>query len=132
MAKAAGRLAVLSKGGTPIGGVKVTGIKWGAEFMDVTDRDSAGIIEYLSAVATQQITISVEGIYEDPVLRNIALTTGTSKLLTDLTFVFADALTAADTIAGNFVMTSYEESNPDDNATTFTAEFQSSGAWTLA
>lgn len=65
-------------------------------------------------------------------LRNIALTTGTSKLLTDLTFVFADALTAADTIAGNFVMTSYEESNPDDNATTFTAEFQSSGAWTLA
>lgn len=132
MAKAAGRLAVLSKNAVAIGGVKVTGIKWGAEFIDVTDRDSNGIIEYLSTVATQQITLSVEGVYKDPVLRDIALTPATSKLLTDLTFKFADALAAADTIAGNFVMTSYEESNPDDDAATFTAEFQSSGTWTLA
>lgn len=131
MAKAAGRLAVLSKAATPIGGVKVTGIKWGAEHIDVTDKDSNGIIEYLSTVATQQITISVEGIYKDPVLRDIALTPATSKLLTDLTFKFADALVATDTIGGNFVMTSYEESNPDDGPTTFTAEFQSSGTWTL-
>jgi predicted secreted protein len=132
MAKAPGRLAVLSKNAVAIGGVKVTGIKWAGEYMDVTDKDSNGIIEYLSTLATQQITLSVEGIYKDPVLRDIALTPATSKLLTDLTFEFADALTAADTIAGNFVMTSYEESNPDDGPATFTAEFQSSGAWTLA
>ena len=132
MAKAAGRLAVLSKNSVAIGGVKVTGVKWAGEFMDVTDKDSNGIIEYLSTIATQQITISVEGVYKDPVLRDIAMTPATSKLLTDLTFKFADALLAADTIAGNFVMTSYEESNPDDGPATFTCEFQSSGTWTLA
>lgn len=131
MAKAAGRLAVLSKAATPIAGVKVTGIKWAGEFMDVTDRDSNGIVEYLSTVKSQQITLSVSGVYSSPVLRDIALTPGTSKLLTDLTFKFADALLAADTIGGNFVLSSYEESNPDDEATTFTCEFMSSGAWTL-
>ena len=132
MAKAAGRLAVLSKNSVAIGGVKVSGIKWTGEFMDVTDKDSNGIIEYLSTLATQQITISVEGIYKDPILRDITVNPATSKLLTDLTFKFADALTAADTIAGNFVIANYEESNPDDGPATFTCEFHSSGAWTLA
>lgn len=132
MAKAAGRLAVLSKGGTPIAGVKMTKISWSGSSIDVTDKDSVGITELLAAVATQQITIEVSGIYSTPVLRDIAFTTGTSKLLTDLTFKFSDALTAADTITGNFFFSDYEEENPDDGPTQFTASFQSSGAWTLA
>lgn len=131
MAKAAGRLAVLSKAATPIAGVKVTGIEWSGEFMDVTDRDSSGIVEYLSTIKSQQVKLSVSGVYSTPVLRDIALTPGTSKLLTDLTFKFADALTAADTIGGNFAFSNYKEDNPHDDATTFTCEFMSSGAWTL-
>lgn len=132
MAKAAGRLAVLSKGATPIGGVRVTTISIANESIDVTDRDSAGIIELLSVAATRQISISVEGVYKDPVLRDIAFGPAVSPLLTDLTFKFADALAAADTIAGNFFLTSYEESNPHDDAAEFSAEFVSSGTWTLA
>lgn len=132
MAKAAGRLAVLAKNSTPIGGVRVTTISWSGETIDVTDKDSNGIVELLSTLASQQITLSCEGVAKDAVLRDIALTPGTSKLLTDLTFKFADALTAADTIAGSFMMTSYEEGNPHDDATTFSCEFVSSGAWTLA
>ncbi len=130
MAKNAGRLAVVRKAGTPIAGVRVSTIKWGAESIDVTDRDSAGIIEVLSVVATQQITLSVEGVYSSPVLRDIAFDTAASKLLTDLTFIFGDALAAKDTITGNFFFGSYEESNPHDAESTFTAEFTSSGAWT--
>lgn len=132
MAKAAGRLAVLSKAATPIAGVRVSTISWGAESIDVTDKDSAGITTLLSAVASQQITISVEGVYSSPVLRDIAFDTAATKLLTDLTFVFSDALAAKDTIAGNFFFSSYEESNPHDAESTFTAEFTSSGAWTHA
>ncbi len=131
MAKAAGRLAVLSKNSTPIGGVRVTKVKWQGESIDVTDKDSNGITELLSTLASESITLSVEGVYEDPILRDIAFTTGTSKMLTDLSFKFSDGLTAADTITGNFLMTDYEESNSYDNATDFTCNFTSSGAWTL-
>ena len=131
MAKAAGRLAVLSKNSVAIGGVRVTTISWAGEAIDVTDKDSAGIVELLSVLSTEQITLSVEGVAKDAVLRDIALTPATSKMLTDLSFKFADGLTAADTITGNFLMVSYEEGNPHDDATTFSAEFQSSGAWAL-
>jgi predicted secreted protein len=130
MAKNAGRLAVVRKAGTPIAGVRVSTIKWGAESIDVTDRDSAGIIEVLSVVASQQITLSVEGVYSSPILRDIAFDTAASKLLTDITFIFGDALAAKDTITGNFFFGSYEEANPHDAESTFTAEFMSSGAWT--
>jgi predicted secreted protein len=131
MAKAAGRLALLSKNSVALAGVKVVTIKWAAESIDVTDRDSSGIIELLGTVKTQQVTIDVEGVYKDPTLRDIAFDPAVSKLLTDLTFKFSDALTAKDTITGNFFFSSYEEGNPSDDATTFSASFTSSGAWVL-
>lgn len=132
MGKAAGRLAVLSKNAVAIGGVRVTTIKVDNTPIDVTDKDSAGLTELLSVPATRQLTISVEGVYEDPVLRDIAMTPATSPMLTDLTFKFADALTAVDTIGGNFFMTSYEEGNPHDDGVGFSAEFVSSGTWTFS
>lgn len=131
MAKAVGRLAVLSKASVALGGVKVVTIKWAGEAIDVTDRDSSGIIEVLTEAASQQITIDVEGVYKNPTLRDIAFDPATSKYLTDLTFKFSDALVAKDTISGNFWMGSYEEGNPMDDATSFTASFTSSGTWTF-
>lgn len=132
MAKAAGRLAVLSKAATPIGGVRMTSIKFSAEPIDVTDYDSAGVVELLGANKTTQVELTVEGVTEDVILRALWSTPTSSKLLTDVTFKFADALTAADTVAGNFFMTSYEESNPYDDACDFKASFVSSGNWTVA
>lgn len=132
MPKAAGRLAVVSKAGTAIASVRVSTISIANEPIDVTDRDNAGIVELLAVAATRQITMSVEGLANSPVLRDIAFGPAASQLLTDITFKFADALAAADTIAGNFFLTSYEESNPHDDAAEFSCEFVSSGAWTLA
>ena len=132
MAKAAGRLAALKKAGTPIGGVKISTLKWAGESIDVTDRDSNGIIELLSTVKSQQLTLDVEGIQKDAVLRDIAMDPTVSKMLTDLSFVFADALAAKDTIAGNFFMNGYEDGNPHDDAATFKCSFVSSGTWTLS
>lgn len=130
MAKAAGRLAVLSKAAVAIAGITSMTIKWGAESIDITDKDSNGITEVLAAVASQQITLSVEGVYTLPVLRDIAFDPAAPKLLTDLTFKFADAILAKDTIGGNFFFGSYEEGNPHDGAVDFSAEFASSGLWT--
>lgn len=130
MAKAPGRLAVVSKNAVAIASVRVSTISVANEPIDVTDRDSSGIVELLSAAATRQITMSVEGLANSPVLRDIAFGTG-SMLLTDMSFKFADALTEADTITGNFFLTSYEESNPHDDASEFSCEFVSSGAWAL-
>ena len=130
MAKVAGRLAVLYKAATPVAAFKTLAIKWGAESIDVTDSNSSGIMEVLAAVATQQITISIEGVYATPTLRDIAFDTTAAKLLTDVTFKFADALAAKDTITGNFFMSAYEETNSHDGATEFSAEFTSSGVWT--
>ena len=131
MAKAAGRNAVIFKNAVAIGGVRVTTIKIDNSPIDVTDKDSAGSVELLNVADTRQITLSVEGVYKDPVLRDLAFNAATSPLLTDITFKFADALAASDTITGNFFLTSYEEGNPSDDAATFSAEFVSSGAWTL-
>jgi predicted secreted protein len=132
MAKAVGRLAVLAKGGTALGGVKMTSVKFSADPIDVTDYDSAGVVELLANFAKTQVTLSVEGIAKDVLLRALWNSPTTSKLLTDITFKYADALAAADTIAGNFFLTSYEEGNPLDDAVTFKAEFQSSGSWTVS
>lgn len=132
MAKAAGRLAVLSKAATPIGGVRMTSIKFTSEPIDVTDYDSAGVVELLSAHKTTQVELSVEGVTEDVLLRALWTSPATSKLLTDVTFKFADALAAADTVTGNFYLTSYEESNPYDDACDFKATLVSSGNWAIA
>jgi predicted secreted protein len=129
MAKAPGRLAVLSRGGTVIAGVKALKIEYTAEPIDVTDRDSSGIVEYLSQSKSVQCKISVSGITNTTTLRAIYNSPSTSKLITDLTFQYADALAAGDTISGNFFMTSYSEENPDDVACTFSAEFVSSGPY---
>ncbi len=131
MSKAVGRNAILYKNNVAIGGVRVTTISWSGETIDVTDADSDGVVELLGELASEQITLSVEGVTKDVVLRAAALAAGTSRKLTDITFKFADALTAADTISGDFVITSYEESNPYKDASTFSAEFQSSGAWSI-
>ena len=129
MAKAAGRLAVLKKNNTAIGGIKVTSFKIGNTPIDVTDRDSNGFIELLPAASSRQLTLSCSGIHDDAVLRDLALDTAANPLLTDLTFEFADALAAVNVLAGNFFLASYEESNDDAEATTFSAEFVSSGMW---
>lgn len=132
MAKSVGRNAILAKGGTPIGGVQVTTIKFSAEPIDVTDYDSLGIVELLAQHSSTQCMLSVEGLAKDVVLRALWNSPTTSKLLTDITIKYADALAAADTIGGNFFLSSYEEGNPHDDAVTFKAEFQSSGAWTVS
>ena len=131
MAKAAGRLAQVLKNAVVIGGVRVTNIQVDYTPIDVTDNDSVGLQELLEDYSTGVLTFDVEGVQKDAVLRGIAMDPSTTKLLTDMTFRFADALSAADIVSGNFFMTSYQEGNDYKEASTFSASFTSSGAWAL-
>lgn len=132
MAKAPGRLAVLSKAGTPIAGIKALSIEFTSEPIEVTDRNSNGVVEYLDDNKTTQCKLSVSGITDTNVLRAIFTGPTASRMVTDLTFTYASAGALADVISGDFFMTSYKEENPDDDACTFSAEFVSSGPYLLS
>lgn len=132
MAKAAGRKAVVSKNAVAIGGVRVSNVQVDYTPIDVTDNDSLGLQELLGDYGMGVLTFDVEGVAKDPVLRDIAFDPTISKLLTDMSFKFADALAADDTITGSFFMLNYKEGNDYKEATTFSASFTSSGAWTVA
>jgi predicted secreted protein len=128
MAKAAGLLFVLSKNATVIGGGRTLSMTANGAPIDVTDKDSAGIKEYLADVLTgRSLEFSVEGVEEDAVLRTIALsTTASGWFMSDLTFDFAGAAS----VTGNFVMTGYSETGVYEEAITYTATFTTDGAWT--
>jgi len=132
MAKAAGRLATLSKDSTVIGGTRVTNIQVDYTPIDVTDNDSDGLQELLALSGMSVMTFDVEGVYKDPVLRDIAMDPTTTQLLTDLTFDFADGGVGSATVSGSFFMLNYKEGNDYKEATTFSASFTSSGAWSVA
>jgi len=132
MAKAAGRLATLSKDSTVIGGTRVTNIQVDYTPIDVTNNDSDGLQELLAVSGMSVMTFDVEGVYKDPVLRDIAMDPTTTQLLTDLTFDFADGGVGSATVSGSFFMLNYKEGNDYKEATTFSASFTSSGAWSVA
>lgn len=132
MAKAPGRNAKVYKNAILIGGVRVTNISIDSTPIDVTDNDSEGLQELLPESSMRVLSFDVEGVYKDPVLRDIALDPAASQLLTDMTFKLSDALAAVDTIGGSFFMLNYKEGNDYKEAATFSASFTSSGEWTRA
>lgn len=129
MAKAPGRKQLIKKAGVTIAGVRVTGLSLDSTPIDITDNDSAGLQQLLPDSGLQMLSINVSGVESDHILRDIALDTTVSQLLTDLTFVFADSPGSKDTISGSFYMSNYKEDAEYKDAVQFSATFTSSGAW---
>ena len=129
MARSAGRKQFIRKGGVTIAGVRVTGMKFGDTPIDVTDNDSAALQVLLADSGGRVLTLSVSGVETDGIFRDLALDNAQSKLITDLSFVFGDALAAVNVLTGNFYMTDYEEPAEYQVAVMFTANFTSSGPW---
>ena len=130
MAKVAARKQILKKAGVTIAGSRVTGLSVDSTPIDITDNDSSGLQLLLSDTGFQVLGITVSGVESDHVLRDVALDPATSQLLTDLSFVFGDAIAAKDTLTGNFYMTNYKEDGDYKDAVQFSATFTSSGTWT--
>ena len=132
MAKAPGRLAVVSKNAVTLGGVRVMNIQVDNTPIDVTDQDSTGLQTLLAVASMRVLSFDVEGVYTNPTLRDIAMDPTASQTLSDMTFKFSDATALKDTIGGTFFMASYKEGNDYKEATTFSASFTSSGTWTFS
>jgi len=126
MAKNVGRNLKMKKGGVVIAAVRTKGVSWSGEPIDTTNDDDSGFRTLLaSAIGQEQIDLSVEGLSDSNVFRNIALDPSQSKQLGDITLEYPDG----ETISGNFQLASYEESAPYNEAITFTGSLQSSGQW---
>ena len=128
MAKQAGRLCLIKKNSTTIGGGKTVGITVNGSPINVEDQGDAGIQTFLAGILTgQSVELTIEGYEEDQVLRDLAFGAASGKFLTDISFFFPNG----DNITGDFVMTAYSESGAFEDGQTFSATFSSDGAYTI-
>lgn len=128
MAGNVGRSDSIQKNSVVIAGVRNKSLAWGGEPIDVTSDEDGGIRQLIEDYGQQQLTISGDGVYkDDTTFRDIALTTATTGLLTDVSYVFADGTS----ITGDVLLTSYEEGAPYNDATTFSFTLEYTGNWTL-
>jgi predicted secreted protein len=127
MAKTAGRLCVIKKAATTIGGIRTAGMTVNGSPINVEDQGDNGFATYLSGILTgQSLEITGEGYEEDQVLRDIALGVASGRFMSDITFEFPNG----DEISGNFVLSGYSETGAFEDGQTFTATFTSDGSWT--
>jgi TP901-1 family phage major tail protein len=124
---AIGRLLLLRKAGTAIACIRAKTLSWNGETIDLTTDDDGGIRLLANVPAGQSISISGEGVADETVMRNIALVPGTSKMLTDITIVTEDSYT----LAGDFMLTTYEITGSHDGEATYSLSLESSDAWTF-
>jgi len=128
MVKSAGRLCVIKKAGTTIGGGRTVGISVNGSPINVEDQGDDGFATYLSGILTgRSIELTIEGYEEDQVLRDIAMAaTATGQFMSDLTFEYPNG----DEISGDFVLTAYSETGAFEDGQTFSATFSSDSTWT--
>lgn len=132
MAKASARDFVIKKNSTAIAAVRTKSVRWNGTPIDVTTDDDDGDTSYLDDVfASTSLELSVEGIVDGDVLADVAfVATHADKHLSDITVERANG----DAIAGDFILTAYEESGEYQGSPTFTATLVRNGThtWTPA
>jgi predicted secreted protein len=132
MAAKIGRELLIKKGATVLAGVRTKSMSYAGEPIDISGDDDAGFRTFLTETGQEALDLSVEGITKDATLRAIALGSG-SLMLTDITLNFpltGTQATTGDEISGDFVLAGLEETGAYNDAMTFSASLQSSGAWT--
>lgn len=132
MAGAVGRELLVSKNNVVIAGLRTATLSWSGESIDITSGEDNGKRLLLAVSGQEQIDLSVEGIMKADVFRNLVLGSS-SKMLTDIEIewpIVTAPNTIEATLSGNFRISSYEEGAPYNDAITFSATLESSGAWT--
>jgi predicted secreted protein len=126
MTKLAGRKVRVQLATTDVAGAMSDAITINREPIDATDKDDAGIRQYLAELGTFSMSMSCSGHLDGSVLLVAANspTIGTHAM----TFV----ITGLGTYAGDFCITSFEVSGEEGADTTrFSASFESSGTVTF-
>lgn len=120
MAEMLGRKVSISIGGNVVATARTKNLSINNEMIDVTSDGDSGIQRFLSEPGQKGVEISVEGLMDDDSLLTTALSNDLSAT------VALDYGTY--TISGSFVMPSYSEGIPYNEAVTFSATLSSSGA----
>ena len=126
MAASAGRDITATWGGTSLGGVRETGITMNGDAIDITDNDSNGFRELLADTARNELNISISGVSKANTLAADIFGSNADRTQT-LVVTYANG----DTLSATFWLASYTETGAYEDATTFAAEFQSSGTITF-
>jgi TP901-1 family phage major tail protein len=125
MAAFVGRRALLKKGTTTIAAVRSRTVTINNEPVDITSDDDNGFRTLLQDPGTKTMDISFEGVAKDAVTLNDVMSTA------DIMNGYSILFPTIGTLAGEFVVTSFEIGAPYNEAGTFSCTLQSSGAFTF-
>lgn len=121
-----GRKATISKGGTTVAAVRTRTVSINNEPVDITSDDDNGFRTMLQDPGTKTLDMSVEG-----VLKNTTDFMGVAMSTTDILEGFSILFPGMGTIAGDFVVASFEVGAAYNESATFSATLQSSGEFTF-
>lgn len=120
MAELLGRIVTISIDGAVVATARTKTLTINNEAINVTSDGDEGIARYLTTPGEKAVEISVDGLMDDDLLLVKSLSNDISA---DLILTYPTY-----TLTGTFVMPSYSEGAPYNEAITFSASFSSSGA----
>ena len=125
-----GRKAILSFGSplVPIAALRTKTMTLGNEVIDVTSDDDLGFRALLQDPGTKTLDMTFEGVTKDVASLNSLITLSMSG--TDVLDTFSILFPTIGTMAGPFVITSFEIGAPYNEGSTFTCSIQSAGTFT--
>ena len=135
MAATAGRLLTIrydsGSGMNIIAGARTDSFTVSNEPINITDKADVGVQTLLDDIGTQSLSMSIEGVVKDTILKDLAFGAGTGSALHQLA-IFVSG-TSEITAAGGFFISSYQESGAEGtDPVTFTCELTASGAIAVA
>lgn len=110
---------------TTLVGVRSRTVSLSNELVDVTTDDDAGWRTLLEDPGVRSVEVSVSGITSDEVL--IAAGYNSTVTKTAVSVTLPTSLTSAGSLAGDFLISSFEMSGEHDGSVEFSATFMSTG-----
>lgn len=120
-----GRKAIFKKGLTTVAAVRTRSMTLGNEVVDITSDDDNGFRTMLAEPGNKTLDLTVEGVFKDATMLTVAMSTS------DILDTFSILFPTIGTIAGDFVVTSFEAGAAYNEAGTFSCSLQSSGTFTF-
>lgn len=120
-----GRKALFKKGTTTVAAVRTRSMTLGNEVVDITSDDDNGFRTMLAEPGNKTLDLTVEGVFKDATMLTVAMSAS------DILEAFSILFPTIGTIAGDFVVTSFEAGAAYNEAGTFSCSLQSSGTFTF-
>jgi TP901-1 family phage major tail protein len=130
MAVVNGTNLVISLGGTVIANSQEVSLSLNHDVIDVTTKDSAGVRELIAGQKSGSMSCS--GLQEYSGSNGIKLLADTFDTGAAVALIFDQVATGGNTFSANGILTSLEMSGGTDDAPTYSASFELTGAITKA